>query len=1088
MITLDRVRLVNWHYFRDETVPIGEFCLLSGDNASGKSTIIDAIQYVIASDLRKVRFNAAASNRGGGRDLAGYVRCKLGTDSTEYLRGDAVGHVMLRFTDGEGSFTAAACVEAWKDGRVSQRFWIASDLEPETVPVVSDSGEPLLGRQLQDLLVPRGASFYDSSAGFRRELTGRLGVWRRMSDANPYVEAFLRSLHFTPLVSVDQFVCDYILDEQTIDLSVMKQNLESYRQAEDLAKATRERIAALSGIIAAGEECQAFERVLLQQDWLKHALDRDRFVSLEGSARNEAERLRRRSEELDAERGDVEAKKLALTGEFRETQSALARSDAFQLSQSLNERLEVMDREKIELDRLLDQRRDTLTQCAVLYSALFPEESLDEGKLQAAVDRVEGERENLVAERQRKTDEASDLKDRLADSRRELADLEQGIRRLPPGPAALREALRAAGVEAWILCDLAEVQDQTWSDAVEGWLNTLRFACIVESENFPRALKIYDSLPRSVAGVPLPDISRMTSDIPKGSESLSRPGSLARLVTTENPWARTYLDSVLGDVMTADLEGLRRYSKAVTRECMSWSRHTATRIREEVYRESWLGAAARERRRVTLIAEIEDLSAAQGRLVSCLARIEESLAACRSLSRYLSEADRLTPKLAERERLLADLEELRTRLESIDTASFRGLQSRLDELAALINGADRDLARLHTESGSVATSRAALAERLSTLTGELQRAETSFAEFRARHAEAEQDCERYVAERLKGQTPEEILKNFESARTGFKSRLEAGVRSFSEQINRFAARFSELLPADLAALPTIRAARDRLTASELPEYIEKIRRARMDAEREFKEHFIARLNELIEEAKESFSEINGTLKSLTFGRDQYRFTLTEKAERRGQIEVIRKTAEITEFENSLFDALVEGSDRDAANELFNRILTSNLESAELRNLCDYRTYFTYDIRVRDMQSTDPATGKNPEYSLSRVLKEKSGGEAQTPYYVAIAASFFRFFRDKSDTTVRLVAFDEAFDRLDDERIAKIIAFYRDLGLQIILSVPSEKLESIAPHMDTVNLVVRRGHRAKVVDFYDRSREGSPEHTPLEHGEIPGVNP
>ena len=189
--------------------------------------------------------------------------------------------------------------------------------------------------------------------------------------------------------------------------------------------------------------------------------------------------------------------------------------------------------------------------------------------------------------------------------------------------------------------------------------------------------------------------------------------------------------------------------------------------------------------------------------------------------------------------------------------------------------------------------------------------------------------------------------------------------------------------------------------------------------------------------------------------------------RRGQIEIIKKTAEIAEYEHSLFDALVDPSDRDAANTLFNKILNSDLQSAELRSLCDYRTYFTYDIRVKDTQSVDPATGSPVEYSLSRVLKEKSGGEAQTPYYVAIAASFFRFYRDRSTPTIRFVLFDEAFDRLDDERIAKVLDFYRELGLQVLISVPTEKLESIAPHMDTVNLVIRHGHRAAVIDFYDR---------------------
>jgi uncharacterized protein YPO0396 len=59
MITLERVRLVCWHYFDDAVIEIGNRCLFAGDNGSGKSTIVDAVQYAMAADLRKARFNTS---------------------------------------------------------------------------------------------------------------------------------------------------------------------------------------------------------------------------------------------------------------------------------------------------------------------------------------------------------------------------------------------------------------------------------------------------------------------------------------------------------------------------------------------------------------------------------------------------------------------------------------------------------------------------------------------------------------------------------------------------------------------------------------------------------------------------------------------------------------------------------------------------------------------------------------------------------------------------------------------------------------------------------------------------------------------
>ena len=51
---LNRVRLLNWMYFGYETFPINQgSVLISGENAAGKSTVLDAIQMVLTGKLNK---------------------------------------------------------------------------------------------------------------------------------------------------------------------------------------------------------------------------------------------------------------------------------------------------------------------------------------------------------------------------------------------------------------------------------------------------------------------------------------------------------------------------------------------------------------------------------------------------------------------------------------------------------------------------------------------------------------------------------------------------------------------------------------------------------------------------------------------------------------------------------------------------------------------------------------------------------------------------------------------------------------------------------------------------------------------------
>ena len=61
MKKLTRIKLVNWHYFGNETIDVNGSFLLSGENASGKSTILDGIQLILTTNTR--RFNPAANEK-----------------------------------------------------------------------------------------------------------------------------------------------------------------------------------------------------------------------------------------------------------------------------------------------------------------------------------------------------------------------------------------------------------------------------------------------------------------------------------------------------------------------------------------------------------------------------------------------------------------------------------------------------------------------------------------------------------------------------------------------------------------------------------------------------------------------------------------------------------------------------------------------------------------------------------------------------------------------------------------------------------------------------------------------------------------
>ena len=75
MKKLVKVRIINWHYFYNTTFTVDQVNFLTGQNAAGKSTLIDAMQVVLLGDTSGRQFNKAASEK-AGRTLKGYLKGK----------------------------------------------------------------------------------------------------------------------------------------------------------------------------------------------------------------------------------------------------------------------------------------------------------------------------------------------------------------------------------------------------------------------------------------------------------------------------------------------------------------------------------------------------------------------------------------------------------------------------------------------------------------------------------------------------------------------------------------------------------------------------------------------------------------------------------------------------------------------------------------------------------------------------------------------------------------------------------------------------------------------------------------------------
>lgn len=159
-------------------------------------------------------------------------------------------------------------------------------------------------------------------------------------------------------------------------------------------------------------------------------------------------------------------------------------------------------------------------------------------------------------------------------------------------------------------------------------------------------------------------------------------------------------------------------------------------------------------------------------------------------------------------------------------------------------------------------------------------------------------------------------------------------------------------------------------------------------------------------------------------------------------------------------------------------LVKNANSPEAARLLDYRQYFDYDLLVTDIRDPEARA-----ISVDKQSGKMSGGENQSPYFVAILASYLHAYNRhghrRKEPSLALVPIDEAFSKLSGERILNCLQAMAELDLQGMFSMSSGNIPYAFSQCDQLIIISRkeerRGGRAGVrnvpVILYRESPEG-----------------
>ena len=1082
---------------------------LLGPNGAGKSTVIDALQIVLLGETNARNFNQAANEK-SQRTLDGYLRADMDENNPYSRRGkDFSSYIACEFQDdvAGSSFVTGVVFDCRSDGSRQERFFIYVGMLPENGFV--ENGEameiPALRRFLKQNYVK--AEIYDTQKEYRRNMLSRWNVHNEQ-----VLRMMKKAVSFRPIVDIQKFITENICDiPEKPDIEAMQQNIRDYKRHEMLAQRQEEKLTALQEIGRLYREMnQAIDRWRVQSFlvlWSKKEMEQaqiDRFelekrdsttelAAIEKSIMTISDRItqkenRRRELDLACAQSSV----------FQEEEKLRNRKQALldeqkRLTQDLQSLAMEIKRESLQLNGLCDailkqdaegvlvpvqEAAESVLKAYSLFTSgsyeIFSYSSAPfESAQQAAAELAKTIRDAL----HKAEDRLAELKEEQDQKRTVLANLRKDIKDYPRGLLQLKARLESelnsrigSPVRIDILADVLELADERWRGAVEGYLNAQKFYLLVDPAYYKSALLIFDRIKKEFgfASLGLVDIGKL-----RERETIRpRDDSLARKVDTDNKLARSYIDYLLGRVVCCEkAEQLRNFKTAITADGLLYQGYVVRSIRRELMDDAFIGRYA--------------VSLRVSRLEEELTQIEDQLRYWNPIRQLMSQSKEplfthffVQNTVAEKQKAYLHGMEIANELTDID-----------DQLSKL------DLLWLDEQRRTIA----ALGDEIIALNKEKEQKGIQIGQHKERIRQLDYEVLpdhyqqlSYMEDRLQDEFPVEYqesiglpryqqelarLKCADIVHKNFSSRLEQSVKEQDTARKKlfiarreYTDRFKPCsFRVEAMDNDEFESERRLLEESELPKYREKINAARESAMEQFQNDFLAKLKSSIDQVQDQVKNLNRALRQAQFGTDSYQFRVERNPDYAEYYDMIMDP-ELMEGDVGLFARPFQDKYGQLIEKLFSQITTADdtqlnaRKQSELQEniqrYTDFRTYLKFDLETTDQNGT--------KQLLSQTLNTKSGGETQTPFYIAVLASFAQLYRvnDTSSfgNTVRLAVFDEAFNKMDSDRIIESVRLLRRMGLQAIICTPPDKVSDIMPIADRTLLVNKDKYRMHILPF------------------------
>lgn len=1069
--TAKRLLLINWSCFQNEVIALGSSTLFTGVNGTGKTTILDAMSYLITANTQ---FNKAADDN--GRNVTAYIHGDRKTNGSDrYLRpGNVTSYIAMEFYDPLISdyHVIAVCMESRSESDRAVSQWIIREkcrLEDFNFSSVENGKLIVTSRNnLTFKNIPlKGADFFGREKAIP-QLTRQLGI--RTTDYKKYKEKLLKMMAFDPERNVDKFLQTSVFAEAEVkSLDRLREQRKLYEQAKQMFEQIQERKNLLEEI---EQKTAEYEKILRNYN-IRELMFRYQFIN---QYKDEIQKLEIKQKNNQIQLKDLEEKKKESEAKLSEMRKRL--SEVENKNHSITESLNKMENDKEALKKKIAELENELAQLKNLQVALkvilpqivnyfdVEDESktilfnlsendfTSDKKISIFIDfsnKIKTQRDLLVGENAIVDNKRIEVSNQITDFQLKIKKLESNIRQFPPEAEEAKRIIqnefnkRGIKCQVRLFAELVEsLNDESWRKSIETFLWNKRFNIIVDDEYCHEALKILNEKNIYKTSVILTD---------KIPETEIEEKSAASVLNITNKGARRYANYLLNGIhLCENIEELHEYSKGgITKDGMLCKSYAASKMQIQKT-ELCLGnnvvkiqleQAKKELEKLVLEKsgyekEIKD----RKQLITLIDNVEWKAERYNfNSSTELSEENRNLGKLS------VQIEELKNSPEMLAAAKEYDLaKSNYDEVYKM----DNDLATRH---GSVKKDIENTQNKISERLNQSERYEAEYNEISSNYNELidemKEEYERASKQRntfiiIGEKHRKQLAVDVENA----KKRMEDKQREYNILSEIEASNYG------VSFIPFYRDRYRDVANVKIDEAKNKVEKQSEKLRDVFLHDFVAELNEKIVAAKEEIEAINSELKRIPFGRDIYQFKMAEKPDREVFF-TICKNLELYSESPDLFTEKTVSDEKlaDDVQSFLNKILDTEQEE----DYSDYRNYFTYDMTIRSHIGDEES-----EMDLSKKQGSASGGEKQTPYFIVLAASLMQFY-PKDICCARIAFIDEAFSALSKERIEQMVKFLEDNNFQVFYAAPPEKINSIGQHIDNTVSLYTQGKYTKPVE-------------------------